>query len=138
MILLLLAVAAILPDQTALRERCDLLEVNHFYDDRGRLVFDQVLFYDWSPDDGRYQLRAWRVLHQRNDWPQYQHSRGLWEVRLTESSWAYIGDKQESVSIHRVITAPACRESWTQYDPELTEREFLPKEKRRELRKAVR
>jgi hypothetical protein len=26
------------------------------------------------------------------------------------------------------------RETWTQYDPELLEREFLPKERRRELR----
>jgi hypothetical protein len=26
------------------------------------------------------------------------------------------------------------RETWTQYDPELVEREYLPKERRRELR----
>ena len=30
------------------------------------------------------------------------------------------------------------RETWTQYDPELVEREFLPKERRKELRKELR
>jgi hypothetical protein len=34
----------------------------------------------------------------------------------------------------REVRAGSMRESWTQYDPELIEREFLPKEKRRELR----
>jgi hypothetical protein len=29
------------------------------------------------------------------------------------------------------------RESWTQYDPELVEREFLPQERRRELHRRV-
>ncbi|MEX2026593.1 MAG: hypothetical protein WEH44_04820, partial [Pirellulaceae bacterium] len=32
------------------------------------------------------------------------------------------------------VRAATMRESWTQYDPELVEREYLPKEKRRELR----
>jgi hypothetical protein len=35
----------------------------------------------------------------------------------------------------RQIYAKQFRETWTQYDPELTEREFLPKDKRRDLRK---
>ena len=32
------------------------------------------------------------------------------------------------------IESESMRESWTQYDPELAEREYLPKEKRKELR----
>jgi hypothetical protein len=34
----------------------------------------------------------------------------------------------------RDVHAESMRESWTQYDPELIEREFLPKERRKELR----
>jgi hypothetical protein len=34
----------------------------------------------------------------------------------------------------RHIRSKSIRETWTQYDPELVEREFLPKEKRKELR----
>ena len=34
----------------------------------------------------------------------------------------------------RHIHSKSIRETWTQYDPELVEREYLPKERRRELR----
>ena len=44
------------------RESVDLIEVNHFYDEHGRLVFDQVIFYDWSAGDARYNVRAWRLV----------------------------------------------------------------------------
>ena len=43
-------------------DRLDLVELNHFYDEQGRLVFDQLIFYDWSPEDARYQVRAWRLV----------------------------------------------------------------------------
>ena len=29
------------------REEVDLIEVNHFFDEQGRLVFEQLIFYDW-------------------------------------------------------------------------------------------
>jgi len=34
----------------------------------------------------------------------------------------------------RYIHSKSIRETWTQYDPELVEREYLPKERRKELR----
>jgi hypothetical protein len=34
----------------------------------------------------------------------------------------------------RHIRSKSIRETWTQYDPELVEREYLPKEKRKELK----
>ena len=34
----------------------------------------------------------------------------------------------------RQIRSKSIRETWTQYDPELVEREYLPKERRKELR----
>jgi hypothetical protein len=38
----------------------------------------------------------------------------------------------------RKVQAATVRESWTQYDPELVERSFVPKEQRPELRKTIR
>jgi hypothetical protein len=113
---------AISPREDVATERVDLIEVNHFYDDQGRLVFDQLLFYDWSHDDGRYQLRAWRMVKNNSQLPQRN-----WQ------SGGYVATWQDG-DVLRKISAATTRESWTQYDPELTEREFLPKEKRRELR----
>ena len=113
---------AISPREDVASERVDLIEVNHFYDDQGRLVFDQLLFYDWSHDDGRYQLRAWRMVKNNSQLPQRN-----WQSGGYSATW-------QDGDVLRKISAATTRESWTQYDPELTEREFLPKEKRRELR----
>ena len=113
---------AISPREDVATERVDLIEVNHFYDDQGRLVFDQLLFYDWSHDDGRYQLRAWRMVKNNAQLPQRN-----WQSGGYSAIW-------QDGDVLRKISAPTTPESWTQYDPELTEREFLPKERRRELR----
>ena len=120
---------AILPHESAARESCDRLEVNSFYDSDRTLVFDQLLFYDWAGE--RYQLRSWRMVkwlvgpnrEPRADMlPRLNHATGLYECRWID------GD------VERVITAPVVSYSRTTYDVELTEREFLPKEMRRELR----
>jgi len=104
------------------RESCDLVEVNHFYDDNAQLVFDQNIFYDWSPRDGRYQVRAWRLIKCEGQIPVRDWQRGGYVTRWNDSE------------IPRAMWSPSMRETWTQYDPELIEREFLPKECRRELR----
>ena len=117
-----LSSVAISPREDVATERVDLIEVNHFYDDQGRLVFDQLLFYDWSHDDARYQLRAWRMVKNSSQLPQRN-----WQSGGYSSVW-------QDGEVLRKVVSPTTRESWTQYDPELTEREFLPKERRKELR----
>lgn len=119
---LLLILAALLPTEDVVRERVDLIETNHFYDDQGRLVFDQLLFYEWSNEDARHQLLAWRMVKNSNQIPEYSHGRKVWSATFKD------GD------VLRRIDAGYTRETITQYDPELSEREHLPKEKRRELR----
>lgn len=117
------------------REQVDLVEYNHFYDEYGRLVFDQNIWYDWNDNlvlelytevdeiviGGRYNVRAWRLVKTPNLIPYKDWERGGYT-----SFWA---DGEQI----RDINAKEFRETWTQYDPELVEREFLPKEKRKEL-----
>ena len=117
-----LAVTCSNPPETVVSDHVDVIEINHFYDEHGKLVFDQVLYYDWSPSQSRYNVRAWRLLKSPAQIPQQDYDRGDWVARF------YDGDAL------REIRATTVRESWTQYDPELVEREFLPKERRRELR----
>ena len=102
-------------------ESVDLIEVNHFYDEQGRLVFDQVIFYDWAPRDSRYMVRAWRLVKSPSQLPKQDFREGGYTA-----VW-HDGD------ILRHVRAESKRETWTQYDPELVEREFLPKERRKEL-----
>ena len=121
---LAVAVAAVCinPIEHVAQDRVDLVEVNHFYDEQGKLVFDQIIFYDWSEADGRYNVRAWRLLKSNAQVP-YRN----WRQGDFVAVW-HDGD------ILRKVQATSFRESWTQYDPELVEREYLPKERRRELR----
>jgi hypothetical protein len=119
---LVLAAIASNPPENVVSDRVDVIEVNHFFDEHGKLVFDQILYYDWSKADSRYHVRAWRLLKSPAQIPQKDYQRGDYVATF------YDGDSM------RTIRAGNVRESWTQYDPELVEREALPKERRRELR----
>ena len=57
------------PVEDVATDHVDLIEVNHFYDEKGRLVFDQIIFYDWSATRSRYNIRDWRLLKTRAQLP---------------------------------------------------------------------
>ena len=118
MALLLLSAS---PSDLVARDRVDLIEINSFYDEQGRLVFEQQIFLDWSPDDARYMVRAWRLVKNPAQRPQRDWREG-----------GYVAVWQDG-DLMRVVRARQLRETWTQYDPEISEREILPKERRREL-----
>ncbi len=113
------------PTEDIARDRVDLIEINHLYDEQGRLVFDQIIFYDWSPALSRYNVRAWRLLKNPAQIPHRN-----WRQQRFVTVW-------HDGEVLRKVEASSLRESWTQYDPELVEREFLPKDRRRELRKIM-
>ena len=141
---LAIAVLTIVPRDDTVRESCDLIELNHFYDENGRLVFDQVIFYDWSQSDARYNVRAWRLVKSPHQLPERRHDG--WHVAAWHDGFDYSGadiwNHKDGWFVHwqdgdamRQVCSPSFRETWLQYDPELVERELLPKEQRRELRK---
>ena len=108
-----------------LAETCDLIELNHKYFPNGNLEFDQVIFYDWCELDARYNVLAWRIVKHESHlpYPYYGGGPRMYRALFPEGN------------VNRLIYAPSYRETWTQYDPEVVEREHLPKERRRELRK---
>ena len=115
----LLLLFATIPLPGVAREQCDLIEVNHFYDEHGRLVFDQVIFWDWSADDCRYNVRAWRLVKCSSQLPQRSGS-GY------DMTW-------QDGDLFRRVWSKQFSETWTQYDREICEREIFPKERRKEL-----
>ena len=121
--MLMTAVLCLRPMDEVAIDEVDLIEVNHFYDDRGRLVFDQVIFYDWYAHEGRFQVRDWRLLKSADQIPRRNWRRGNFLTIWTDGEHL------------REVWSKALHETWTQYDPELMERENLPKEKRLRLRK---
>lgn len=117
----ILAAFLLMPVELTAEDRVSVVEVNNFFDEHGRLVFIQTIFWDWSPDHDAHRVRAWRLVKHHDQLPFYNHGRDRWEAVWLDGE------------VMRRVTAGAYRESWTQYDPELAEREYLPKEKRREL-----
>lgn len=109
----------------ATAEQVDLIEVNHYYDENGAHLLDQILFYEWDGREARYQVRAWRLLKSPQQYP-----RPSIDGQGYETTW------REGASM-RVVRSPKFRETWTQYDPELVERRNLPREERRELFQAA-
>ena len=118
-----LILSAILPQPDGvLRDAVDLIEVNHFYDDCGRLVFDQAIFWDWSEDESCYHVRAWRLIKQVEQLPRRDHARGGYSVLWHDGE------------VIRQLLASGVQETWTQWDPEMREREKFPVERRRPLK----
>jgi hypothetical protein len=98
-------------DQGCLTEQVDLIELNHFYDPQGRHVYDQVIFYNRHPATGKYHVRAWCLVEDRESLsrrPVYQVSTGLYRVDWLDS------DQQ----VLRCVQSRLHRESWSHVDPE--------------------
>jgi hypothetical protein len=120
---LILLLFSIVPAELTAEDRVDVAELNHFYDENGRLVFEQVIFYRWCWDYERYQVYDWRLVKNPTFLPQRD-----WELGGYVCRW-------DDGEFRRTVRADSFRETWTQYDPELAEREFLPKEQRMGLSK---
>ena len=117
-LLLLLAVGT-LPVETAVYDKVDVIELNHFYDDQGHLIWDQVIFWEWEGNE--YRVISWRLAKSLYQIPTYNYSIGLWQTVWMDGE------------IIRCVYAGYYRETWTQYDPELYDREFKLKSARRGL-----
>jgi hypothetical protein len=103
------------------RQRVDLIELHHSYDEVGRHVFDQLVFYEWSRNRGTYRVIAWRMVKRKAQLPQR-----TWQPRGHRCLWQDDG-------VLREIWAPLFRETWSQHDPERANRRIFPEAGRPEL-----
>jgi len=100
------------PCETVASDRADIIELNHFFDENGKLVFHQVIFWRWWDESGEFHVVAWRFVKSPGvapvrDWPR----NGFVSIWLD-------GD------VLRRVRSPSSRETWTQYDPEVHDRQF--------------
>ena len=101
----------------------DLIEVNRYFDEHASPVYQQLIFYDWNESTGRYQVRAFRIIKSLQQMPHRVRSSRFYAV-----VWF---DEKDGVT--RRVLARAVRQSWTQHDPEMAERDTFPVQYRREL-----
>ena len=92
----------------------DRMEVNHYSD-----KFTQVIFWQWSEQRKRYDVRGWKMVEHESQLPRL--SNGRYVMRWTE-----FGQLRE-------VTANRCIETHTTFDPELLERQILPSENRKPI-----
>lgn len=134
-----------------------LAHVNHFYSaETGKLTYDQVIWYNWNEKESRFDVVDWRILKKVRGEIDKEEARQHWldpkNVPPPDPKWLgghatpildYRLDKWVSVwydgNVFRKVYADHFRDTWTDIDPELTERAFfLPQNKRRGLKKVRR
>ena len=120
-----MAALGLQPIEPVALEQVDLVEINHYYDQRGKLVLDQIIFYEWCAERCRYQVRDWRLLKSANQLP-----------RRNRHGNDYVAVWRDG-QLLRKVHARAVRETWTLYDPEVADRENLPKNRRRKFSKSM-
>ena len=112
------------------RASVDLIELNHKHAANGVLVFRQIIF--WEQRYLRQKPRAWRGEWQPwqdvvvawqsvAKWPQPYRRAGRWRVLWVSDSGVWL------------VTARSVVQTWTQYDPEVLNRQIVPVAKRRGL-----
>ena len=108
---------AILPLDLPIRSRVDAIELNHYHDDKGDLVFSQAIVWRFNRATCRHEVQSW------------------WLVKDGSAS----GDMLRfDGSVMRRVTTGRFFESWTQFDRELDDRQQVPVEERRNLSPAWR
>lgn len=135
-----------IPRQQCVRDTVDVIEVNHVVDGNCTPVFSQVIFWRWNYWDSRYEVVAWRILKGVREQPkQLKPEPECWKGpawigghatplrRYDRGGWWLSQWKDERDRCWREVAAPMHRETWTLRDPEVDNREWLPRDQRRGL-----
>ena len=103
-------------------DHVDGIEFNHYIDENGKKIIDQIIFWEWD-----YYLNTFVVV----DWRQYKlrHPR----PRRVEHG-EYLIEWMDRDKYRRVYSR-IYSETWTRYDPEVMNRKILPPIRRRLLSK---
>lgn len=107
-----------------LKERVDLIELNHFYDELGRHQFDQVIFYEWSPDYRRFHVIAWSLV-------EGDLSRLPSKVSGSGETSVHWFDRDSKIK--REVRSKLYRETWSQVDPERANKQLIDEKYRLSL-----
>lgn len=110
------------------KDRVDVMEINHFYEyENGVKRLVQIIFFD-KDSQGEHRVRFWRLLKTDDDKNLLPGQRPVYDYARQE--WMFLFHTGDTL---REVRAPYFRESWTQYDIELIDRDYLPKEQRKGL-----
>ncbi len=104
-------------------DHVDVLELNHYYDEKGQHNFSQLIGWTWSESKTEHASQyhvAWWML-----WKSVDQARPARDYR--RGGHVLIVRRGEEL---RCIRAKSFYESWTQYDPEVLDRQQFPQSQR--------
>ena len=108
-----MSVLAFLP--CAVLDRCDVVEVNHIYDQQTGFIAGSFYIW-WELKDGGYSVRDWRAAKDVHR-----------PVNGVQEFW------DSKSKVRRRIESKVFTETFTWYDRESEDRKRLPESKRRKL-----
>lgn len=117
---LVLCLLGIIPHELVAKDHVDVIETNHFYNEKGEFVFDQRVFYEFNSDLNQYVVADFRMIKDNRNFVAHK--------RLVFHDGYSLCD----------VRCEAVRETWTQFDPELENRKVIPIANRRKLRELIR
>lgn len=100
------------------RDRADLIEQNHCFNENAVYQYSQFIIWGWDEEQSAYHVRWW--LLDKSSRRFERDGQGGASVMWSEVSQNLI----------RSVSSPAYRETWTCYDPEALDREELPESRR--------
>lgn len=109
-------------------DRVDVIELNYRYDEQGKLVFRQFIFWDYDVCFKKYVVREWALIE---DSVRGELAFTIWENPLTlENHLVY---KDREYGFRRHIIAGSYRVSHAQSDPELVSKKTFSENLREKL-----
>ena len=119
--LIVAATLCLVPRTPVVQDEVDVIEVNHYFDAKGCLVFDQVIFWKWNEWDREFHVIAWRFLKAPGQIPIRNWRNGQYHTIWHDGS------------VLRHVRSQAFRETWTQFDPEVEDRNYVSRQARENL-----
>jgi hypothetical protein len=104
-------------------ESVDLIELNHFHDEKGLPVYDQIIFYQWSDSQGKFHVRAWCLIE-----PKEVVSRR--PILTSHDNRHHVRWFDNDQKIDRHLSSSLYKETWTQTDPERANKKILDERNR--------
>lgn len=103
---------------TYLYDTFDCVEYNHFYDERGKHIFDQFIMKNWNPETKRMECEGCFLISEFSSGSFFKSNSGYYTFILSRSiiqneKKTNLGDEA------RIIQSRILEETWTQYDPEI-------------------
>lgn len=104
---------------------CDLIELNHFYDARGSIVYDQVIFWELM-GNRKYKVMDWMLVNNKDN----DFDGADYPVKTNNIYICHCLKTINSKKIHFLVRSDNFRESWSQEDPERIDKKFHSEDER--------